>query len=83
MTSVPAGTEVIKTTRIGGYAFSFGQHSGVVHSKSDFNYLPRFAMNENFGKKDRFKLVINTLPFPVVDFTPQDTKIGQFWCLVG
>ena len=72
-----AGTEVIKTARIGGYAFSFGQHSGVVHPKSDFNYLPRFAMNENFGNDDRFKLIINTLPFPVMDFTPKDTKIGQ------
>ena len=71
-----AGTEVIETARIGGYAFSFGQHSGVVHRKSDFNYLPRFAMNENFGDPDRFKLIINTLPFPVTEFTPKDTKIG-------
>ncbi len=71
-----AGTEVIKTARIGGYAFSFGQHSGVVHPKSDFNYLPRFAMNENFGSPERFELIINTLPFPVTDFTPKDTKIG-------
>ena len=46
-----AGTEVIKTARIGGYAFSFGQHSGVVHPKSDFNYLPRFAMNEKFWER--------------------------------
>ncbi len=71
-----AGIEVIKTARIGGYAFSFGQHSGVVHLKSDFNYLPRFAMNEKFGGEDRFKLIINTLPFPMIDFTPKDTKIG-------
>ncbi|MDG2034004.1 MAG: polysaccharide deacetylase family protein [Rhodospirillales bacterium] len=71
-----AGTEVIKTARIGGYAFSFGQHSGVIHPKSDFNYLPRFAMNEKFGSPNRFKLVINTLPFPVTDFVPKDTKIG-------
>ncbi len=71
-----AGTEVIKTARVGGYAFSFGQHSGVVHPRSDFNYLPRFAMNENFGSFERFKLITNTLPFPVMDFTPTDTKIG-------
>ena len=71
-----AGAEVINTARIGGYAFSFGQHSGVIHPKSDFNYLPRFAMNENFGNDERFKLIINTLPFPVMDLTPEDTKIG-------
>ncbi len=71
-----AGTEVIETARVGGYAFSFGQHSGVVQQNSDFNYLPRFAMNENFGNPDRFKLIVNTLPLPVTGFTPRDTKIG-------
>ena len=72
-----AGSEVIKTASVGGYSFYFGQHSGVVHPNSDFNYLPRFAMNEKFGSTDRFKLVINTLPLPVMDFTPKDTKIGR------
>ena len=32
-----------------GLTVGFGQHSGVVHADSDMLYLPRFAMNENFG----------------------------------
>ena len=70
-----AGNDVIEATRIGKYSFSFGQHSGVIHQNSNFNYLPRFAINEKFGGLDRFKLILNTLPFPVTDFTPRDSKI--------
>ncbi len=71
-----AGNDVIKSARTGGYTFFFGQHSGVVHPKSNFDYLPRFALNEKFGGPDRFKLIINTLPLPFTGFTPIDTKIG-------
>ena len=72
-----AGNDVIEAARVGGYAFSFGQHSGVLHPRSNFDYLPRFAMNENFGSLSRFKLVVNTLPFHVTEFTPADSKVGD------
>jgi len=72
-----AGNDVIEAAKVGGYAYSFGQHSGVIHPESDFDYLPRFAMNENFGNLSRFKLVANTLPFRVTEFTPADSKVGD------
>jgi hypothetical protein len=59
-----------------GYEFAFGQHSGVVNRTSDFFYLPRFALNERWGKPDRFKRVINALPLPVGELTPKDPLIG-------
>ena len=35
-------------------------------------YLPRFAMNENFGGIGRFKLAVNALPLAVTEVTPAD-----------
>ena len=36
----------------------FGQHSGVISLKENINYLPRFSMNENYGKIQRFKRIL-------------------------
>ena len=55
-----------------GLTVGFGQHSGVVHADSDMLYLPRFAMNENFGGIGRFKLAVNALPLAVTEVTPAD-----------
>ncbi|MCH8092507.1 MAG: polysaccharide deacetylase family protein, partial [Proteobacteria bacterium] len=55
-----------------GFVAAFGQHSGVVHAKADFFYLPRFALNEAYGKIDRFRLAANALPLPVSEITPRD-----------
>ncbi len=59
-----------------GFKAAFGQHSGVVHSGADRFALPRFAMNAQYGGKDRFKLVANALPMPVLDITPEDPLLG-------
>jgi peptidoglycan/xylan/chitin deacetylase (PgdA/CDA1 family) len=55
-----------------GYTAAFGQHSGVIGPSADFFFLPRFAMNENYGDPARFKLAARSLALPVRDVTPAD-----------
>ncbi len=59
-----------------GLITGFGQHSGVLHSNSDMLYLPRFAMNENFGSLNRFKLAVNALPLNVAEVSPADPMLS-------
>jgi len=47
-----------------------GQHSGAIGPASDFRFLPRFPMNENFGEMDGFKNKIMSLAMPLLE-TPQ------------
>ena len=60
-----------------GYKMAFGQHSGVVNQLTDFYYIPRFSINENYGNISRFRLVINALPLPVKEITPNDPMISK------
>ena len=46
------------------FQFAFGQHSGVIDQTKDFLELPRFPINEKYGKLERFKSILQTLPFP-------------------
>lgn len=69
--SIENQSQVNKT----GYKFAFGQHSGVVNPSTNFKYIPRFALNETYGNIDRLRLVLNALPIPVVDITPEDPLI--------
>ncbi len=55
-----------------GFEAAFGQHSGVVHPGDHRFYLPRFALNEQFGDRARFVLGAGALPLPVSDVTPSD-----------
>jgi peptidoglycan/xylan/chitin deacetylase (PgdA/CDA1 family) len=57
------------------YDAAFGQHSGVLTAVDHRFFLPRFALNENFGTEDRFRLLINALPLPVADLTPADPTL--------
>ena len=59
-----------------GMAVGFGQHSGVLHPDADMLYLPRFAMNENFGGIGRFRLAVNALPLNVADVSPADPLLS-------
>lgn len=61
-----------KVAKEAGFTTGFGQHSGVLHPNADMAYLPRFAMNENFGGVSRFRLAINALPLDVSEVTPTD-----------
>lgn len=72
----PYGEATLATERLareGGYVAAFGQHSGVMDTTSDMFFLPRFALNENFGGIARFKLVVNALALPVSQVTPADS----------
>lgn len=60
-----------------GFHTGFGQHSGVIHTDADMLYLPRFAMNENFGGISRFKLAANALPLKVKELTPADPLLSD------
>ncbi len=55
-----------------GFTAAFGQHSGVVAAHSDMLTLPRFALNENYGAIDRFRLIVDTLPLGARSVTPAD-----------
>lgn len=61
-----------KVAKEAGFTSGFGQHSGVLHPNADMAYLPRFAMNENFGGVSRFRLAVNALPLDVSEVTPLD-----------
>ena len=52
--------------------FAFGQHSGVINQNSNSYYLPRFALNEAYGKLDRFIFSANTKPLVVKNFLPTE-----------
>jgi peptidoglycan/xylan/chitin deacetylase (PgdA/CDA1 family) len=71
-----AGRVVVAAARAAGYLASFSQYSGVLHGKSDFFYLPRFAMNEHYGSLSRFRLAANALPLHATDITPRDSILG-------
>lgn len=58
-----------------GYHAAFGQHSGVAVAgvgREEWFYLPRFALNENYGATERFRQILNTLPLAAVEVSPTD-----------
>ena len=59
-----------------GFTTGFGQHSGVLHPDADMLYLPRFAMNENYGDMSRFTLAANALPLRVKEVSPADPLLS-------
>ncbi len=60
-----------------GFEYAFGQHSGVVDQTKDFYEMPRFPINEKYGKLDRFKTILNTLPFQYKSIEPQEKYIND------
>ena len=57
------------------FKYAFGQHSGVIDSTKDKYELPRFPINENYGKMKRFNSIIKYLPLQYKDFKPEDKYI--------
>lgn len=57
-----------------GYV-AFGQHSGPAGPHDDLQALPRFPVNEHFGDLEDFSLKALTLPFPVLEVSPQDPTV--------
>lgn len=70
-----AGAAVQKMVREAGFKAAFGQHSGAFDAKTEWFYLPRFALNETYGTIERFRQAINALALPVSDLTPADPLV--------
>ena len=59
------------------FELSFGQHSGVIDVNKDKFELPRFPMNENYGKIERFKSIINYSPLEYKKLKPEEKKLTK------
>jgi len=60
-----------------GFRYAFGQHSGVVDDTKDFYELPRFSINEKYGKIKRFELILKTIPLKFKTITPSEKYINN------
>ena len=58
-----------------GFDLAFTQNSGPISIYSDPYFLPRFPINTEFGSIERFKMIINTKPLNILNFSPSDTVI--------
>ncbi len=57
------------------FNYAFGQHSGVIDINKEKFELPRFPINENYGKIERFKSIIKTFPLEYKQLNPEQKKI--------
>ena len=60
-----------------GFKYAFGQHSGVIDKTKDKFELPRFPINEKYGKIDRFKNLLKSIPFPFKKIIPENKYISS------
>ena len=59
------------------FKYAFGQHSGVADETKDFYELPRFAINEKYGERKRFELILKTIPLKFKSITPTEKYINN------
>ena len=59
------------------FNLAFGQHSGVIDINKDKFELPRFPINENYGKLKRFKSIINSFPLEYKNLKPIEKKLNS------
>lgn len=69
--------EVVELVKQSGFDAAFGQNSGVAHGYNGFFELPRFAMNEQYGNRERLELAINGLPLKVKQIVPEDVFLTE------
>ena len=55
-----------------GFKYAFGQQSGVVDETKDFYELPRFPINEKYGKIERFETILKTIPLKYKSIIPEE-----------
>ena len=60
-----------------GYEIAFSQHSAPISYDENKFRLPRYALNDEFGDLERFKLILNSKPLIVSDLNYQDTTVKQ------
>tara|TARA_A100001234_G_scaffold219076_1_gene229194 strand:- start:1140 stop:2177 length:1038 start_codon:yes stop_codon:yes gene_type:complete len=75
--SYPFGeySEFMRNYASKNFSFAFGQHSGVIDVNKEKFQLPRFPINENYGKIERFKSIIKTYPLEYKNLFPIEKKI--------
>ena len=66
--------EIVKNL---GFKYAFGQHSGVIDKTKNEFELPRFPINEKYGKPERFKSLLKTIPFPYENITPNERYLTE------
>ena len=59
------------------FDFAFGQNSGVIDLNKDKYELPRFPINEKYGDLERFKFLVNLLPFQYKKVFPDEKMIDN------
>ena len=60
-----------------GFVYAFGQHSGVIDKTKNKLELPRFPINEKYGKMERFKNLLKTIPFPYKKIIPEEKYLTE------
>ena len=59
------------------FDYAFGQHSGVIDLNKDKFELPRFPINEHYGKLKRFNSIINSFPLEYEQLFPLEKKLSS------
>jgi len=72
-----ANENVINIIKDYGFKASFGQHSGIINETSDFNYLPRFSLNEKYGDIERVKFSSKAKGLGVYDLIPKNQEFSE------
>ena len=67
-----ASNEIIELLKKLNINYAFGQHSGIIHHQTNSYYMPRFALNENYGKLDRFIFSAKAKPLIINNFYPSE-----------
>ena len=57
------------------FEIAFGQHSGIIDNNKDKFELPRFPINEKYGDLERFKFLVELLPFQYKKLYPDEKMI--------
>lgn len=60
-----------------GFKAALGQSSGVAYRGNDRLALPRFVMTEEYGDLARFRMLVNALPLPVSDVSPDISYLQE------
>ena len=68
---------IINILRSFDYKIIFGQHSGVISQNESINYFPRFSLNENYGKLERFKNILKSRAFNIKEYTPKTILLSK------
>ncbi len=57
-----AGSREMQILEASNFVAAFGQHSGAIGPSSRMSYLPRFALNERYGSKERVAIALAAEP---------------------